>query len=306
MVAGSTMPAQPSDAEWVLPKAAGAEPRWGLNAGLQFAIPPAPKGPRGLIRIFYPTLPDGGSDLINFIAIEPIVNKRRGYSELEHSRLDAVPGLRLTADAAVIEQSTGNLRVTIHCERFANGAHVRLVMSQHKDAPGEIAFTIHAEADSEPMAACILTSTMSNKARNRILWLHNAQISSLERFAEYHGKAFTPPAVFPLARLLRNAAGDVVVAVTTDEKNPAAVHPFTSSLFYYGGFPVTQYWRKPRGGVHADLTAVVNARYTYWQTERPIPGGIAFENFELHEPFHDGESFIFGITPRLPQELATK
>ena len=38
-------------------------------------------------------------------------------------------------------------------------------------------------------------------------------------------------------------------------------------------------------------------------SRRPIPGGIAFENFELRERFYDGQRFVFGITPKTPEEL---
>ena len=46
-----------------------------------------------------------------------------------------------------------------------------------------------------------------------------------------------------------------------------------------------------------------SGRYTYWASKSPIPGGIAYENFELTEPFQSGQSYIFGITPLSPEEL---
>jgi hypothetical protein len=73
----------------------------------------------------------------------------------------------------------------------------------------------------------------------------------------------------------------MLVAVTTDEENPAATFPFPGTRhWYYGGSKVTQYWKKPREAFREDLHAAANARYTYWQSSQPIPGGIAFENFE--------------------------
>jgi hypothetical protein len=57
------------------------------------------------------------------------------------------------------------------------------------------------------------------------------------------------------------------------------------------------------GTWRAELQAVVNARYTYWQSRQPIPGGVAFENFELREPFYPGQRFVFGITRQTPKEL---
>jgi hypothetical protein len=145
---------------------------------------------------------------------------------------------------------------------------------------------------------------MGNKARTRLLWLKSEVISSLQSYPNYHGFDFAPQRTFPLARLFRTAAGGVIVAVTTDERNPAAVFPFPGThLWYYGGAKVTQYWRKPKGTVRDDLSAAVNARYTYWRSKQPVPGGIAFENFEMREPFAEGQCFVFGITRRTPAEL---
>lgn len=47
----------------------------------------------------------------------------------------------------------------------------------------------------------------------------------------------------------------------------------------------------------------LNGRHTYWMSRHPIPGGVAFENFEMRERFHPGQRFIFGITRRTPGEL---
>jgi hypothetical protein len=66
---------------------------------------------------------------------------------------------------------------------------------------------------------------------------------------------------------------------------------------------VTQYWRKASTEVHNDLQCAVNGRYTYWLSRKPLPGGIAYENFELLEPFRDGQQFTFGVTRRSPGEL---
>ncbi len=48
---------------------------------------------------------------------------------------------------------------------------------------------------------------------------------------------------------------------------------------------------------------VVNARYTYWMSSQPIPGGVAFENFELNERFYPGQQFVFGMTRKTVAEL---
>ena len=313
-------------ADWVRAGLNTNQPIWGVRGGLLWAIPPGgfrgSGGPRGLIRVGYPTVTNGGYNLINFIAVEPIVNGQRGFSELELSALDQTRGKRiwavgetnlaggtpqatlvpgkLTGLSAGVEQ----LEVTVRVEPFDNGARVRLVVSQRSDAPDEIQLAVHAEPGSVPLDYCILTATMGNLARTRLLWLKDEVVSSLKLYPEHKGDGFAPHRIYRLGRLGCTPAGDVLVAVTTDEDDPAAVYPFPGRrLWHYDGCKVTQYWKKPRGRAREDLHAAVNARYTYWQTRRPIPGGVAFENFELREQFHEGQVFIFGITPQTPARL---
>jgi hypothetical protein len=54
----------------------------------------------------------------------------------------------------------------------------------------------------------------------------------------------------------------------------------------------------------------VNGRAKYWsggsrnqQDYIAIPGGPAFENFELREKYYAGQKFYFGITRRSPEEI---
>ena len=196
------------------------------------------------------------------------------------------------------------LAVRVGVERFENGAHVGLTLVQRGDAPDELELTIHAEPDTVPIEYCILTATMGNKARTRLLWLNAGPISSLELYPDYTGPDFAPHRFFGLDRLRRTRAGDLLVALTTDETNPSAVEPFPGRRHWrYEGFPVTQYWKKPAGTGCDDLHVAVNGRYTYWLSRQPIPGGVAFENFELRERFHQGQRFIFGITRKSPKDL---
>jgi hypothetical protein len=293
---------------------------WGARGGLLFAIHPAgfrTPEPRGLIRLGYPILTNGDYDLVNFIAIEPVVKGRKGFSELERSRLDDAPGKRLWVSVggetnvvldpgklSTLPKGVEQLDITLRVEKFDNNAHVRIVLSQRSDAPDELRLIVHAEPDSASMDYCILTATMGNMARTRQLWLKDEVASSLKLYPSYQDIHFAPHTVFPLKRLLRTTSGETIVAVTTDEDSPMGVHPFSNSrVWYYGGVKVTQYWKKPNGASRDDLHAVVNARYTYWQSRRPIPGGIAFENFELREKFYEGQEFIFGITRHTPREL---
>jgi len=281
---------------------------WGQNGGLQFALHPngfsgKEGGPRGLIRIGYPTLPGGGYDLINFIAVEPIVNGKRGYSELEKSSVDGKSGKIfrvIEGEEGRQEAGPTGVRVGISVERFENGAHVRLIVTQRSDEPDELAITVEAEPDSAPIEMCILTATMGNKARARLLTLKDGPISSLQLWPDYREGDFSPSRVFGFDRLPRTGAGDVVVAILNDEENPAEARPFGKPHFWdYKGVKVTQYWRKRAGESKGDIACAVNGRFVYWGSKQPIPGGIAFENFELREPFRSGQTFVFGITRSL-------
>jgi hypothetical protein len=308
-------------ADWIRPGVGTNQPVWGIRGGLLWAVPPAGfRGgePRGLIRLGYPILADNTYDLINFIAIEPIVGRNRGFSELERSQLDGLPGKRLWAEPSGTASTNGllagqlrmrpdgqeELQVDLHVEKFENGAHVRLHVLQRSDQPEEIQLSVFREPDSAPLEYCILTATMGNMARTRQLWLSNELVGSLKVYGDYKDKGFARHKAYPLSRLHRTAEGRVLVAVTNDEEDPAAVYPFPNSrLWHYAGFKVTQYWAKDPAMFRDDLQAVVNGRYKYWQSSRPIPGGAAFENFELRERFYDGQKFVFGITRKTPQEL---
>ena len=162
---------------------------------------------------------------------------------------------------------------------------------------------IHAEPDSAPMEYCILTATMGNMIRARQLWLADEMVSSLKLYPDHKGDDFAPHTIYSLDRLSRNDRR-VITAITTDEKTPASVFPFPGTTrWHYGGFPVTQYWKKSRGTFRDDLHVAVNARFSYWKNHRPIPNGVSFENFEMREKFYDGQQFIFGITHKTPKEL---
>lgn len=309
--------------DWIRAGGDTNQPVWGIRGGLQFAIFPGSfiggeGGPRGLIRIGYPTLTNGGYDLINFIAIEPIVGQARGYSELEPSHFDGKRGKVFWSGAAPatnketaaiglgkissLSKGVEELCVPIGVEKFDNGAHVRLILSQRSDAPDELRLTVFAEPDSAPIKSCILTATMGNKTRSRLLWLKDETASSLKIFGDYHDAGFAQQVSYPLARLPRNAAGDALVAISNDETNPAIA--LTDDNFWkYRGEKVTQYWRKPAAELNDSLRCAVNARFTYWMSQNPLPGGLAFENFEFVDDFKDGESFILGVTKRLPAEL---
>jgi len=305
-------------AEWIMPRQDGDQQRWGLKGGVQFGIFPGSLGgegtggPRGLFRIWYPALPGGKYCLVNFVAVEPEVNGRgKGFSELERSELDQTIGKRITAPEAAgiktLPSGDEELRVICRVEPFNNGAHVFVVISQRSNHPDELHFHIHAEPDSVPLKRCVLTATWGNLTRSRQLWLKDGKANSLNLYRDCTGTQFAPDRIFPLDTLGRLSNGGVLAAITTNEADPASVHPIKDSKrYYYGGCPLTQYWVKPHVGPKSDLNVRVNGRLMYWKSHVKVPGGITFENFEMRESFHEGEDFIFGVTPGKPGELWSK
>ena len=99
-------------------------------------------------------------------------------------------------------------------EPFDNGARVRLVVSQRSDAPDEIQLAVHAEPGSAPLDYCILTATMGNLARTRLLWLKDEVVSSLRLYPDaQRGRlcpaphlSARPPGAHPVRR--RAGGGD--------------------------------------------------------------------------------------------------
>lgn len=309
------------------------KPVWGLREGIWFAVWPGnvtdfpgPGGPRGLIRVGYPILPDGKYWLVNFIAVEPVVAgvPGRALSELELSARDGKPGKLIdpapppgimpdhpAADglyAGRVEPLDGGeaqLTVCLCVERFGNGARVYVLASVRTDRPDELELQVFPAPDSAPLAACILSATMGNYERLREIHLADRVATAQELYGGYGGTDFASPTAFNLDELPRAADGSVIVAATTDEEEPSAVWPDPERLWfwYYPGRKVTQYWRKYPGTLDETLRARVNARRVYWASEYPIPNGVAFENFELNEPFAPGQRQSFGVTFRTPDEL---
>ena len=303
-----------SEHGWVRPTGApDDEPRWGHVDGIQIGIPPIP-GPRGLLRVFTPYLDHPRERLVNFIAVEPIPEgaTERGFSELEPSTLD--PGERGKrfwsadkADAAEraggpspargivgIADGTETLTVWIGVERFDNGADVRVRVRFFADRPHEVEVAGFANAASVPLSHLILTATMGNWARLRQLHLADRIVTAVDLWPDFSGTAFAEHARFPLSELSRDGEA-AVVSATGDEEDPWSVEyaADTAAHWRFLGHRAVQTWRVD--DPHPELEAVVNARWSYWASASPIPGGPAYENFEIIEPFRQGAAFRFSV-----------
>jgi len=306
---------------WVRPaEGDAAQPVWGIRGGIRVGLWPTP-GPRGLIRVYAPYLGHAPLRVINFVAVEPVVGRWRCLSELEQSEFDKARGKAMWTGNAMEpdpqprkpwQPARGSvtkiggveaLTLFVFIERFLNGARPIVQVVLRGDRPHEATFRIFAAKGSRAMGSCVLTATMGNYARLRRLWLKGKVVESTKLWPmprlNRHG--FVSHSRWGLRRMLV-VDGQAVVAATPNERDPgkAVYAPEVHRFWRYGGKLATQYWRAP---ATKDLAVQVNGRTTYWASQAPIPGGIAYENFELVAPFAAGQSFTFGVTPEPPEAL---
>ena len=193
--------------QWVRPSGFDQPLIWGRRDGIVFGLASSGgmRGPRGLIRVGVFKPGQTQPELLNFVAVEPVVSgpgdrfNRMAFSELEMSQLD--PGQRgkrmtvasLQGEAAPVagvleslhagKSTVERLSVKIDIERFqANGAHVYVIASIDADHPDELRLTPYAEADSVPLEENVVTATMGNFERLRLLWLNDQVIDSRSLF----------------------------------------------------------------------------------------------------------------------------
>jgi len=312
---------QSADGPWLRPQDAKGALIWGRKDGLIFGLPSPGgiRGPRGLIRVGILGQSGGKPELINFIAIEPVIKgagsrfSRMGFSELEMSELDpGVRGKRLWVVAAQGEMTTlpakpqpvERLSVRIEVEPFtANGAHVYVVASMYSNRPRELELTVYTHDNSAPIEELTVTATMGNYERLRHLWLKDRIIDSRELYAGYSGDGFLDKVNYPRDEMLMYGDGDALVLATTNEDNPAGVEVTARPWWTYRSIKLTQYWRVPSWHIQPDLRVKVNGRRVYWNSTTPIPGGLSFENFEVRQRYVPGQAFVFGLTPKQPWEF---
>jgi hypothetical protein len=319
----------PGNSEWIRPLKLGDPLIWGRKDGVVFGLPSLGglPGPRGLIRVGVVSARSGKPDLLNFVAIEPVVLgagsrfSRMAFSELEPSRLDPRSrGKRLWVDPGTISgdsyrgdltklpsnrTSIERLSVRIDVERFsANGAHVYLVASIDSDRPSELRLAVYQYKDSPALEELTVTATMGNYERLRWLWLKDRVVDSRRLYASYTDDAFAEQENYPLDEMLRTADGDAIALCTSNETSPWAVPNSAKGHWQYElQEKLTQYWRVPANGIEPDLRVRVNGRRVYWASHDPVPGGAAFENFEVRQRYEPGQVFIFGVSTKAPWEF---
>jgi hypothetical protein len=309
----------PAAAELVRPEKARDPLVYGVKNGILVAVHPfgldARKqgGPRGLLRVGYE---EGGRHyLINYIAVEPVVGSKQGFSELEEGG-DGRPGKRFWVGDGLEDGGVGKagnvtgrveetplgrvLSFVLHVEPFANGARPVVEVSLFEKYPDRVRLRTFAGTGGERMRRCTLTATMGNQSRCRCLWLRSGPVLAPTLYADYTGTGFVEEKPYGLAELWRTRDGDVVAAVSPDEQEPREVWPLPTNVWHHDGRWMAQFWLKPRGSHDRSLQCRVNGRRVYWAGDVPIPGGIAFENFEFREDFRPGQEVWFGYTAESP------
>ena len=314
---------------WIRPSKTGpAEPVIGFKDGIRIGLWPTPHGPRGVIRVYSPYVcPGVDYPKINFIAVEPIVGDWRSLSELEHSKLDDRRGLRMwlsdklgTGDGPALpwnpsrgrlsrirvgDKWVQTLTVFLHIEPLDNKAHPIVKIAFRADRPNEVGFSSYAAGDSAEMTSCVLSSTMGNFSRCRLLWLADEVIDSREVWPGHEGHDFFWTQDIPADRMRVEPDGTKIVAITPSEESLAS-DEIPHDFWQFPGKVATQYWRKYPGTTNKNLRVRVNGRANYYGTPTPIPGGVAYENFEIIEDFKPGTEQWFGVTLLRPREMGWK
>lgn len=285
-------------------------------------------GPRGLIRVGYEL--NGNIYQFNYIAVEPVVEGKMEFSEISPSTADEKWGKLMWAgndqNAGYFSPSAMSRGIITHpdpshpdieelslyvfMEKFFNGAKPYLRISIRNDRPEELCFEIFHEKSSAGMERCALTATMGNYSRLRLLHLNNKVIDSRRLYRDYNGIDFIEKEGYPADQMARDEKGDFIVIAEPNESF-AELASWPQEEAYYSRwnwryrpfFKTCQYWRKEKTQYDPSLHVRVNGRAKYWTGGSndkskyiDIPGGPAFENFELREKYYPGQKFYFGIT----------
>lgn len=326
--------------EWIRPETEDSPAVWGIRDGIVFSLWPHPVehgigGPRGLLRIGHNF--KGRTHMINFIAVEPVVNGKMEFSEISPSHVDGKIGKLMWAGGSKNPGKFGleaitrgaishpdptrpdveQLSLYIFMEKFLNGAHPYLKVTIRSDRPEEMGLEIFHHEGSAPMQRCALTSTMGNYSRVRLLYLKDRVIDARELYQGYDDIHFVEKEGYPAEQLLRDMNGGYIALAASDESF-VELASWPQNSRYYGKqwwryrpfYKVTQYWRKESTEHDSSLHVRVNGRAKYYggfSNDRSsyvdIPGGVSFENFEMREAYYPGQKFYFGITRKSPEEI---
>ncbi|MBR4756189.1 MAG: hypothetical protein IK076_04540, partial [Bacteroidales bacterium] len=207
------------------------------------------------------------------------------------------------------EKRVRTLSVYIFCEPFDNGADVYVRLRFFEDRPHEFELSTFAREGCVPLDYFIVTATMGNKERLRDLYLKDRIQKAGDLWPGFTGTSFAKHKYIPAEEMLLSKDHKTRwLIAANDEEDPASETCEGFSWWAWKGVKASQYWHFPAS--YEDAECIVNARATYFRSENLLPGGIAYENFEVRAPFRNGDTFCFGITPETPagmiEELSLK
>jgi len=330
-------------ANWIRPENIKSPPVWGIHGGivvslwpasLEANIPNSEGGPRGLLRVGYEL--NGVVYLVNYIAVEPVVDGDMEFSEVRPSVVDGKLGKLFWAAADTtgsfspfantrgvithpdkLHPDVEELSFYVLMEKFADGANPYLKITIRSDKPGELGLQLFNHKNSAVMERCALTATMGNYSRLRLLYLKDKVIDSRQLFSGYDDIEFAEKEPYPVGEMLKTRSGDPIVMAESNESfNELASWPQSQPYLarwhwrYRPFYKLMQYWRVDAAGYDSSLVVRVNGRAKYWtggsadkSNYVDIPGGPAFENFELRENYRIGQQFYFGLSLKPAKEL---
>lgn len=131
----------------------------------------------------------------------------------------------------------------------------------------------------------------------------NLGVAADALYFAYTGDDFVEHENYPLDEMLRTRDGGAIVLCTSDEVDPSNA-PVTGKQFGTTASPSNSALAgcSPLHRARSSGSRECEAR-VYWASHDPLPGGIAFENFEVRQRYVAAQQFIFRITSKEPWDF---
>jgi len=256
-----------------------------------------------------PSRTDFFAENIGYIDKLDILRKHYGESSQEYKdyvNIDSTPPEGLSKAATI----DGNVMTVVFrlSEFEKNDTSIYVIVKVNKNRPREIEILAHNMfSETRPLKYLHLSSTAGSLARLRNLFIKNEVVNSKELFkgTKPGPLCFYALKIFSLERLPIDSQGIISVYAGNDEVGEWIGEFGSKTAPFYGRPKFYQYWRKYPGTYRGDLKVTVNGRDRYFSgyvnpCGKEIHGGIVYENFDMAEEYHEGQTFWFGYTYELP------